>query len=287
MKFRNLPRNIPRYSKRLLYYYQNSSPFLSGDLFADSADVQVYPPKMRGFQPSAKRVRSARVIFCPSHELERFLEEYCGSISARVLILGNSDRDFEYFDESLLPSSINQVFVQNLNCAGEKSRLLPIGIENLRLGTNGLRKHFDTRFVVVEKLNDVLVGPFSMTHPDRDFYRDPRIEISTRVDVLRGRISPHSFAEISSNYKFVAAPRGNGIDTHRFWEALYRGSYPIVNASGWSSQLKNLKIPLIEIDSWQDGFITSIPATMPSINPLEIDSLWWPFWKNQIRLAVN
>lgn len=282
-----MPRNIPRYGRRLYYYHRNSSPFLSGDLFADSADIQVYPPKLRSFQPSKKRVQAARVIFCPSHELERFLEEYSGSISARVLILGNSDRDFDFFDESLLPSSVNQVFVQNLNSAGEKSRLLPIGVENLRLGTNGLRKHLDKKFVGVEKLNEVLVGPFSMTHWDRDFYNHPHIELSDRVSVLRGRITPTTFADISSNYKFVAAPRGNGIDTHRFWEALYRGSYPIVNVSGWSSQLKDLKIPLIEISSWQDDFIASIPATMPTINPREIDSLWWPFWKEQIKLAMN
>jgi hypothetical protein len=256
-------------------------------LFADSADIQVYPPKFRTFQPSKQDIQSARVIFCPSHEFERFLEEYSGSIRARVLILGNSDRDFEYFDESLIPSSVNQVFVQNLSSAGEKSRVLPIGIENLRLGTNGLIKYFDKKFIDVEKLSKVLVGPFSMTHSDRDFYNHPNLELSERITVLRGRITPRAFADISSSFKFVAAPRGNGIDTHRFWETLYRGSYPIVNKNDWSYQVKNLKIPLIEIDSWQDDFITSIPATMPRINPREIDSLWWPFWKEQIKLALN
>ena len=28
----------------------------------------------------------------------------------------------------------------------------------------------------------------------------------------------------------VAAPRGNGLDTHRLWEALYLGCVPIVQA---------------------------------------------------------
>jgi hypothetical protein len=60
-----------------------------------------------------------------------------------------------------------------------------------------------------------------------------------------------------------------------------------VNKNDWSSQIKNLRIPLIEIDSWQDDFITSIPVTMPRINPVKIDSLWWPFWKDQIKLALN
>ena len=76
MKLRNVPRNIPGYARRFYYYRRNSSPFLSGDLFADQSDVQMYSPKYRSKPPSLKDVADARVIFCPSHFLERFLEEY-------------------------------------------------------------------------------------------------------------------------------------------------------------------------------------------------------------------
>lgn len=31
-----------------------------------------------------------------------------------------------------------------------------------------------------------------------------------------------------AGHRYVAAPRGNGLDTHRFWEALYLGCVPIV-----------------------------------------------------------
>jgi hypothetical protein len=283
MKLKNVPRNIPRYSKRLFYYRKNSAPFLSGDLFADSADIQMYPPQLRNFQPSKKKVAEARVIFCPSDDLERFLEEYSGSINARILILGNGDRDFEYLDESQLPSSVKKVFAQNLHNEGERSSLLPIGIENLRLGTNGLKKYFKHEYVDETKQNKILVGPFSMTHPDRDFYKTEAFESSSRVTVLRGRISPQEFAVISSKYRFVAAPRGNGVDTHRFWEALYRGSYPIVNRNSWSSLVKNLNIPLIEIDSWGENSFSSVPDQIQNLNPRNIPALWWPFWNKLIK----
>jgi hypothetical protein len=283
MKLKNVPRNIPRYSKRLYYYHKNNAPFLSGDLFADSADIQMYPPKLRNLQPSRRSVSAARVIFCPSDELERFLDDYSGSINARVLILGNGDRDFDFLDESLLPASINKIFVQNLHNEGERSSLLPIGIENLRLGTNGLRKYFSESYVNTAKQEKILVGPFSMTHSDRDFYNNAALETSERFTILRGRIAPGEFAEISSKYRFVAAPRGNGIDTHRFWEALYRGSYPVVNKSSWSSLVKNLNIPLIEIDSWEENSFNSVPARMQNMNPRNIPALWWPFWNKLIN----
>jgi hypothetical protein len=36
-------------------------------------------------------------------------------------------------------------------------------------------------------------------------------------------------ASSSRRYKYVICPRGNGIDTHRVWEALYLGVVPVVH----------------------------------------------------------
>jgi hypothetical protein len=256
---------------------------LSGDLFADEADVQMYSPKYRCKQPSLKEVADARVIFCPSHFLERFLEEYSNSINAKVLLLGNSDRDFEFLEIGDFPSSFNQVFAQNLLHSNSSSRLLPIGIENIRLGTNGLLRLFDENLINNPKIDKVLIGPFAPTNPERDFFTSSWVDQSSYLKVLRGRLTPLQYAEISSCFRFVASPRGNGLDTHRFWEALYRGIFPIVLQNSWSAQLKDLAIPHLELQSWTiDGF-RELPSNVSSFSPRDISSLWWPFWKNQIQ----
>ena len=36
------------------------------------------------------------------------------------------------------------------------------------------------------------------------------------------------FLNIMLDHLFIACPEGNGIDTHRFWETLYMGRYPVV-----------------------------------------------------------
>jgi len=46
----------------------------------------------------------------------------------------------------------------------------------------------------------------------------------------------------------VACPAGTGVDTHRFWEALYLGSVPIVLRGQLSSMYQNL--PVIQLNSW-------------------------------------
>ena len=48
--------------------------------------------------------------------------------------------------------------------------------------------------------------------------------------------------------KFVIAPRGNGWDTHRLWEALYLGCVPIVESSGLDELDSHL--PILIVKSW-------------------------------------
>jgi hypothetical protein len=52
------------------------------------------------------------------------------------------------------------------------------------------------------------------------------------------------------NYAFVASPFGNGLDTHRLWEALILGCIPIIITSGLDSLLEDL--PVLIIKDWSD-----------------------------------
>lgn len=53
--------------------------------------------------------------------------------------------------------------------------------------------------------------------------------------------------------RLVVCPRGNGLDTHRFWEALYVGALPVVlNASYQAKIARELSLPFIGLRSWAD-----------------------------------
>jgi hypothetical protein len=52
-------------------------------------------------------------------------------------------------------------------------------------------------------------------------------------------------------HPFCLAPRGNGIDTHRLWEALYAGAIPITRkepALRWFQEL-----PILFVDRWEEA----------------------------------
>jgi len=283
MKIKNIPRNLSLYSKRTFLWHTNREPFLSGDLFADNADVNVYPYIFRGFQASKKEVAGASVVFCRSDYLERFLYEYRGNINARVLILGNSDRDFENF-EFALPKTIRQVFVQNLLFRDSRLSLLPIGLENRRFATNGNPVHFTKSPHEGQKVNRILVGPLSDTHLERR----PLVELFYNfegVDFMQKRLPPTQYIQVAKKYRYIAAPRGNGMDTHRFWESLYLDSLPVVLKSIWSDQIEDLRIPVITVPEWQQSTISKLlNADLPlNTSPISTQAIWWKYWKEKIQ----
>ena len=271
-----------RYAKRSYYWKKNSEPFLSGDLFADKSDIAMYPPKFRGPKPTKSKVAKANVIFCPSDYIESFLEEYKNFIHAKVLIVGNGDRDFLEFPNQL-PSSVKQVFMQNLQFMDSRFSCLPIGLENIRLATNGLPELFRDGGLPSNGMEAALIGPFGNTHPER-------LELTNFGDIdgpwvyFDERLTPKQYANIARKFQFVATPRGNGVDTHRFWETLYRGSVPIVKSGPWSNQLRYLKLPFLEVDEWQPQLVRQLITKNlgSNFNPRTQNNLWWPEWKNKI-----
>ena len=51
---------------------------------------------------------------------------------------------------------------------------------------------------------------------------------------------------------FVICPEGNGIDTHRMWEALYLRTIPIIKKNMISNFIKKAQIPVLIINKWSD-----------------------------------
>lgn len=261
---------------------RNSSPFLSGDFFADSCDISLYESRLRKQPPSNSEISSARSIFCPSHHYEKMLGEFGHLITATVLILGNSDRDFEGPLQEL-PSSVHKVYRQNSTYFDDKYRFIPIGIENLRLGLNGQVKYFAEKYVRAVKASKVLVGPFKPTHSERNALLSLRPNIDPDYICIKGRLSPRKFAEIASGFSYVAAPRGNGLDTHRFWEVLYRGSYPVVLKSKWSELISNMGLPIVEIESWSVAELRRVAnLKLPIFNPKSLEALWADYWIEEL-----
>jgi hypothetical protein len=220
--------------------------------------------------------------------IEDFLNQQGEYINADILVLGNSDRDFYEF-EWILPPSIKKVFLQNSHLSNDLFENLPIGLENLRYGRNGLPKYFADSHVTSIKQNRILIGPLSPTHLERKELLSWAEIKDSRISFLTDYRQPRSLATYSAQFKFIACPRGNGTDTHRFWETLYRGSIPVVKRSKWTESIERLGLPLIQLTNWNFQEFLSLSEDFDEFGvlPRKIPGLWTDFWENKFQLGSN
>ena len=206
-----------------------------------------------------------------------------GKKKGKTLICGNSDVDFRAIPEGL-SETFTRAYLQNSFISDQKIIFtLPIGVENLDYGINGLPRNLKKIKSWRDRKAKILVGPFSPTHAERAELLKSASAVEVCEILSNYHASPRQYAQLVNEYRFVAIPRGNGADTHRFWEALYRGAIPVVKRSSWSSSLRNLEIPFIEVDDWRaDSLSSAVKNTnFEEFEPSQIKSLWIDYWREE------
>lgn len=219
---------------QLILKHRTSYPYLSGDAFASLCDYAAYGKD--GSKPlNLRKLRRAKKLFVPGHRLDELLGSHSQDISASVLICGNSDQNF--VRDPILPKSVKFWLCQNYAVDGGLGGVLPIGLENLRLGKSGFKRLQKPFFG--EKIEDrVLVPPMQITNPIRSITIGNCLKLPDFFDVYDGYLSTAKYFDLIGRYKFVLVLEGNGFDTHRLWEVLYKGNSAILLDSPWSRLLK-------------------------------------------------
>jgi hypothetical protein len=230
------------------------------------------------------RALRAITLFVPSHHLTAIFNKYGDQLNARIIFCGNSDYEFnvEIFN---IPKKVERLYLQN-SYISDNSRIftLPIGIENLRLARNGFKSSMKRNSKKgISQESTIMVGPFGPTHEKRkEIYESFRN--SNCWKVFNFPISPDEFQRLHRHFRFTLCPRGNGVDTHRVWESIYRGSWPIVEKDSWSLSLKD-RFPLVIVDSLLDkeALIQLTKNTQYVKPPVAPEELYWSYWLHLMR----
>lgn len=274
------------YAKRGLRWRRNSHPYISGDAFADYVDYVYEPPRCRNFNKVS--LQDARSIFVRSDRLQELLSRHRSDIQASVIISGNSDYEFHSLPVDI-PSSVKAFFLQN-SFVSDNVRFfsIPIGIENFRWGVNGNPRFIRDRGGIKHSKPKALFGPFGKTHRTREIVARDFGDRSEHWDFVMERMKPQDFDKLSRKYSHVAAVRGNGVDTHRLWESLYRGITPIVEYSAWWNSLSELFPEVEVIDSWtHTNVLEALFRNQASSNFRENPTLWMPYWEEKISKFLS
>ena len=145
---------------------------------------------------------------------------------------------------------------QNVDYMHSKIQFLPIGIANIKWEHGNLS--FFNNLVNIKKENNVYMH-FNVSTNFNKRYHCKEILIRKGVPFLP-YVSPELNIKRLQTYKYCICPEGNGLDTHRLWEAYYVKTVPILLRCTFSENIKKTTgLPMILLDSWDDFKYDELP----------------------------
>lgn len=170
------------------------------------------------------------------------------------LVTHNSDYSITEHIFNKKPENIISWFSQNIDYKNSILKSIPIGLENSRWFIDLDKKNKILNKILEPKIfknylyinHNVNTFPQERLEPYQIFNRKEWVTI---VNGFNGQ-NFEAYLDDVYNHKFVLAPRGNGIDTHRLWECLYLGSIPIVKRMTNNSFYEDL--PICFVDKWSE-----------------------------------
>ncbi len=264
----------------------SSIPFVSGDTFRSLADA-VWEHKNKRLEVA--HIRHGSIVFCESELLPELKSKILNKVTVPyTLILGNSDFNHGKDLENLITqTSVTTVWAQNMTCEVNRVKPIPIGIENAWRSNHGKISRFKDSGD--EKRIWRIFAAFNIgTNLNaRSIAANVAVRASN-TDRL-AQLSPAQHSESLRKYAFVLSPEGNGLDTHRTWEAMYLGCVPIVSSSYMSEAFAELGLPLWVVNSY-DEILEYDEKTLQTkyfeiLNGSLRDRLYFKYWRDQILEA--
>lgn len=162
-------------------------------------------------------------IFVKTDYIRRFFDDFKGT-NPYILVTGDSDYSPSTFfsDQKLFTllncSNLIEWRAQNLCTIHPKMKHLPIGLGDTP-STIAFCENYKDELRAVHKKDMVYLNFTPETNPD---------ERNCFASELHEKTDFEKYMWTMAGYKYVMCPMGNGIDTHRFWEAQVCGCIPIV-----------------------------------------------------------
>ena len=99
------------------------------------------------------------------------------------------------------------------------------------------------------------------------------ISNNKKFKIRNSDLNLNEYKQDLNNYKYVLCPPGNGIDTHRIWEAIYSNSIPIVFREYYLDYFS--EVPVIVLSSIDDLKNFNLNENVKKYDPEVLFINWW------------
>jgi hypothetical protein len=199
-------------------------------------------------------VNNPYYVFCYSHRIKELSNKIHLFRNKFVLITHNSDGEVtnELSVLNILNTpNLDKWYAQNVLFDHDKLFFLPIGIAN-SMWPHGNLHIFKNETVLHNIFNKSKNVYFNFNIDTNKIKRNYCFNSLKNKLKWLDNVSPSENIVRFSLYKFCICPEGNGVDTHRLWEALYLKIVPVVIKSEFTHILQKNNIPLVALNSWDD-----------------------------------
>jgi hypothetical protein len=230
------------------------------------------------------KLKDVNVVYLHTMYKEQFFEIIKKLDNKFIIMTHNSDDCIN--DVVNLPSNVIKWFSQNVNISDVRIESIPIGLEN-----NRWFQHLNKKEKMINKLKtkksfkNLLYINHNVNTYKQDRVEPYQIFKNKKWASLEMGLNGQNFDSYLDNlynHKFVLSPRGNGIDTHRKWEALYLKTIPIEKRNINNSFYEDL--PICLVDDWSDiteDFLNEEYERIINTN-WNLEKLNFSYWKNKI-----
>ena len=235
---------------------------------------------MNEFDPS--KLNPSSTVYCKFDYLE-YLIAYLNHRNCKIpfiLITGQSDFPITNDVFDAVRSKIN-VRWHGCNNQCDRAGGIPLGIAD-DFCTLTVKDNFEQ--TTGEKL--LYVNHRVETYPSERLlpYTIFKDKSWATVETPMPKGNTDNYKKQLTSHKFIVCPRGNGIDTHRIWEALYCGVIPIVKRNVVHKELEG-NLPILFVDSYEQIDKSFLDTTYDifKTNSWNMDMLKVSWWLQKIK----
>jgi hypothetical protein len=207
------------------------------------------------------------------------------------LVLHNCDGNFEHGQLSLFEQLplLKEVYTQNLafdprsTKYAERVHALPIGIAN---------SHYPHGNLLIWGRMMQLKPQWPAKTKQLYLFFDVKTNVAKRLacqQALRQQGFPaessvpyQMYLSTLVQYQFAACPEGNGLDTHRFWEALYLHVIPVCLRTPMTEQFSRL-FPVCLVQKWSEVTPEFLQTWYSELHKKPANEIWQNYDKLDCR----
>ena len=232
------------------------------------------------------KIKENDIIFCHTEVVEILLTSLnkLTLFKNLKLVTHQSDRPLSkrIFDKKT--DNVSNWYSTNVNYENLSLHPIPIGVNNF-YNKNYFDKNIQNLFKKKNILNKDKTIYVNFTINTNNKHRSKAMKYVRLLDDEYTNIDMNhdtmKYIKGLSSSKYTLAPWGNGLDTHRFWEALYLGSTPITIQNLHYRAFKTL--PVVLLDNFSELKFEDLEKNYECFIPDEIKELDIDYWINFIR----